>query len=426
MRETQHATDATDTPQRQTPSLLRDRLLRRQVGVRACYALGVLGFALRVVLWQASEGTNDIRTWARFAQEVSRFGIGATYRVDPLFNHPPLMGLLASATWTVSSALGVSFAKVFKLYGLLADLGSACLLASIWRRRGKPELAAQSFAGYGCALCAILISGYHGNTDPVYWLLVLCAASLLEDRRAPLWAGFVLGASLHIKLIPLLAILPLAACCRDRSAAVRFVLGGAIALVPFATWVLSLDGPDRAGFVRNVFGYTSYREYWGLELLVRALTAATQSALPNVARVIEACGAFYAAQGSKILLAATGLLAWAHAMRNYRGLDAYAMAALSFCLFVVLASGFGVQYLGAPVPLLFACRVRDGLATATASGFFIGLIYLSFVRAWDPIFSQHSYFSPAFAVPSFIAWWLFLRAACRLWRTRLWPTPYHH
>jgi hypothetical protein len=381
---------------------------------------------LRIVLWLCSEGTNDIRTWARFAEEISRFGLGPTYRVDPLFNHPPLMGFLAHATWTVSQQLGVPFAYAFKAYGLLADFGTALLLLSIWRRRGQPDIAALAFAGYACGLCGILISGYHGNTDPVYWWLVLCAVHLLEDRKAPLLAGFVLGLSLHVKLIPLLVVLPLAACCRDRRALLRYLLGGACALLPLPAIVLSFQAEDRSAFVSNVFGYTSYREFWGLELLVRALTAATEGSLPGSALVFESWGQLYAAHGSKVLLAITGLLALRHGLRRYGGIDAYAMAALCLCLFLVLASGFGVQYLGAAAPLLFACRVRDAIAVSSSCGLFIGLIYVSFVRTWSPIFSQHSYFSPAFAVPSFIAWWLLLRAAERIWRTRHWQAPNHH
>lgn len=393
---------------------------------RLLYWIGGFGFLLRVVLWYVSEGTNDIRTWLRFAQEINLYGLGATYRIDPLFNHPPLMGLLARATWTLSARLSLPFDKTFKLYGMLAELGSALLLVHIWRRRRQPDQAARAFASYGMALCCILISGYHGNTDPVYWLLVLCSVHVLEDRKAPLCAGLLMGGALEVKLIPLLVVLPLAACCRSRSAFLRYAVGVACAVAPFAWIVFELAPHDQQAFVRNVLGYTSYREFWGLELIVRALTAATMTPLPVVAANVEALGVRWAEVGSKVLLATTGLLAMTHALRRFQGLDAYAIAALSFCLFLLLASGFGVQYMGAVVPLLCACRIRDGVRVATAAGVFIGLIYLSFIISWRPIFGQHSYFAAAFAVPSCITWWLVLRAATRLWRVRNWPEPHHN
>jgi hypothetical protein len=138
---------------------------RRLVSVISAhgYWIGALGFALRWVLWLRSEGTNDIRTWLRFANSIRLYGLGATYTYDPLFNHPPLMGMLAHATWLGSQRTGLAFAMAFKLYGLVADLASALLLAHIWRRRGLHKHAALAFAGYGWALSAILISGYHGS-----------------------------------------------------------------------------------------------------------------------------------------------------------------------------------------------------------------------------------------------------------------------
>jgi hypothetical protein len=389
------------------------------------YWVGGLGLALRCVLWLSSEGTNDIRTWLRFAHTIRLYGLGATYTRDLLFNHPPLMGMLAHGTWLVSQRFGVPFALAFKVYGLLADFGSALLLVHIWRRRGQRGRAALAFAGYGWALSAILISGYHGNTDPVYWFLVLCSVHFLQDRAAPLRAGLLMGAALEIKLIPMLVVLPLAACCRDLKSFVRYGLGISIALAPFAWIVLHLSAIDRVSFARNVFGYTSYRELWGVELVLRAIGAATLTSAPAVARYVEMAGALWGELGSKFLLAVTSCLAAAHALRRYRGLDAYAIASLAFCLFLVLASGFGVQYMGAIAPLLFACRIRDGFASATASGVFIALIYTSFVQVWSPVFGQHTFFSAAFAVPSFITWWVILRAAMRIWRTRNWPAPFH-
>jgi hypothetical protein len=389
------------------------------------YWIGSLGFALRCVLWFSSEGTNDIRTWNRFANTIRLYGLGATYTYDPLFNHPPLMGMLAHATWLGSLRFGVPFAMAFKVYGLLADLGSALLLVHIWRRRGQRGRAALAFAGYGWALSTILISGYHGNTDPVYWLLVLCSVHFLQDRAAPFRAGLLMGAALEIKLIPMLVVLPLAACCRDLKSFVRYGLGVGIGLAPFAWIVLHLSARDQASFARNVFGYTSYREFWGLELGLRALGAATLSSAPQLARYIEMIGAMWGELGSKFLLVVTSGLAAAHALRRYPGLDAYAISALAFCLFLVLASGFGVQYMGAVAPLLFACRIRDGFMVATVSGLFIALIYASFVQTWSPTFGQHGYFSAAFAVPSFITWYVTLRAAMRIWRTRDWPVPFH-
>lgn len=386
--------------------------------IRLLYVLGSLGLLLRVVLWRLSEGSNDIRTFAHFAQFVDAYGLGGTYVRDPWFNHPPLMGVLARATWRLAPRIGLPFAQTFKLFGMFAELATALLLAQIWQRRVQPERAAEAFAAYGCALCCILISGFHGNTDPAYWFLVLAAVYLLQDRDAPLLAGLALGAALNVKLIPLLVVLPLAACCKNARAVARYALGGVIAFVPFASIVAGFDSHERAAFVRNVFGYTSLREYWGIELIERVILAAFQASAPKIALAVNEFGFAYAQHGSKILLATTTALALWQVFNRRSGLDAYAMAALCFCLFLVLASGFGVQYLGAVVPLLLACRIREGFAVATLSGVFIGLIYASFVRTWTPIYSQHGAISPVFGAPSLATWWLLVLCCRSIWRSR--------
>jgi hypothetical protein len=388
------------------------------------YLVGCAGLLARVGLWWVSEGTNDIRTFGRFAQLIDAHGLGGTYLRDPLFNHPPLMGLWAQAALHLAPQLGLTFARCFKLLGMIADLGSALLLVAIWRRRALPDHAARAFAAYACSLVAILISGYHGNTDCAYWFLVLAAVYLQQDRRAPFWSGLVLGAALNVKLIPVLVVLPLAAGLRSLRALIRYGVGLGVALAPFVWFVISLGPEEQAAFVQNVFGYTSYQEYWGIELLVKAITAAFRISAPAIMTAASDLEWLYAAQGARVLLLVTTILALWQALARHPGLDAYAMAALSFCLFLVLASGFGIQYLGVVVPLLMARDIRDGFNVATMAGIFIGLIYASFVQTWTPIFSQHTYFSASFSAPSLITWWLLVRSCQHIWRARRTPPGY--
>jgi hypothetical protein len=380
------------------------------------YALGSCGLLLRWVLWEISLGTNDVPSWDRFAAEIQFFGLGGTYVRDVLFNHPPWMGLYAKAVRHAAPALGLSFGKCFKLLGLAAELATALLLRKIWLRRGQPLRAAQAFAAYGCGLCCILISGYHGNTDPAYWFLVLASAYLLVERAAPVAAGLALGAALNVKLIPLFVVLPMAATAKGLRAQLRFGIGVGIGLLVFVIPMRGFGEEQKSAFIRNVLGYTSYRENWGIELLARSLIEAFRLPAPLLAFRVENFAAAYALVGAKLLMVVTSLLALWRVCRPRMRLDAYGMAAVCFCLFLILASGFGVQYLGAVVPLLLALRIRDGAIYATVAGVFIGLIYSSFVRVLNPIYSHHSYFSGAFAPAAFAAWWLLVLYGLRIWR----------
>jgi hypothetical protein len=374
---------------------------------------------LRIVLWQISDGSNDIRTWGRYALLVEEYGLGGTYLRDGLFNHPPLMGLWAQAVLHLAPMLGLPYGKCFKLLGMFSELASALLLFEIWRRRGQLDRAALAFAAYGCGICGMLISGFHGNTDPAYWFLVLAAAYLLEDRNAPFFAGLTLGAALNIKLIPLLMVLPLAACCRSVKGALRYALGGLIAMLPFMVF-FRFSVEERAAFVQNVFGYQSLRDNWGIELLERMLVNTFEVSAPPLAATIKAWGEVYSHGGSKVLLTITSALAIYNLCKPRAGLDAYGMAGLCFCLFLVLASGFGVQYLGCVVPLLLARSVRDGFMAATVSGVFLLLVYCSFVRGWTPIATYHFGISPWFGPLSFASWWVLVRCGRNIWKSRAW------
>jgi len=157
--------------------------------LRWFFYAGLAGYGLRLLLTLVSDGSNDIFTWAHFGRSVLDRGLEGTYLADPLFNHPPLMGLWAAAAVRVSQLLDCRFSIIFKLPGLAAEVLIGVILWSAYNRRGDSERGRLAFAAYGLSLCSILISGFHGNTDPLYWMLALLAVYCLETRRAPFLAG---------------------------------------------------------------------------------------------------------------------------------------------------------------------------------------------------------------------------------------------
>jgi hypothetical protein len=369
-------------------------------------------------LWQLSTGSNDIRHWRFFAKRVSDYGLGSTYVTVPLFNHPPMMGLVASLTWKVSWALGLPFPQTFKVWPLAAELGIAYLLFSIWSRRGEPDRAAFACAAYGCALVCILISGFHGNVDPVLWFLLLASCYFLESHRAPFRAGLCLGAALEIKLIPVLVVLPLAATCRDLREFRRFCAGAIVALIPFGLPLLWLSPVERVAFFYKIFGYKSFREDWGIEMIARQVYSVFHASAPKLAMAATDFAAYYRGTGAKYLLVATTLLAVWQAVRQRNKLDAYTIVALCLCLFLVFASGFGVQYLGCVVPVLMAFDIAAGFVVATATGIFAASIYCYYVVNWNPITTVHNGIGQDLAPVAFLAWWVVAGCALKIWRGR--------
>src|SRR4029078_1390949 len=105
----------------------------------------------------------------------------------------------------VSEWAHLPFGFVFRLPAIAAD-GAACLiLAKIWRKRSGRASALPLLAGVAMALNldAILVSGFHGNTDNIYAMLVLLSVYLLADRRQPLSSGLARAAVTKLQLIPL-------------------------------------------------------------------------------------------------------------------------------------------------------------------------------------------------------------------------------
>ena len=95
------------------------------------------------------------------------------------------------------AATSLRFARWTKLPGLA---GEALGMSALWRFCGRP-----AFAVYALCPAAILISGFHGNTDCLYVALVLVAA-IAFDRQRYFLSGLLWSAALNVKLMPLVLI----------------------------------------------------------------------------------------------------------------------------------------------------------------------------------------------------------------------------
>lgn len=340
--------------------------------VRICAVLIGLAIAVRVLIAAFSIGTNDAVAFAHFADEITTEGLTYTYQLDPRFNHPPLVGLWAAWTWRLAIALPLrgwdvhKFAFLFRLPVIAADALGIWLLWRIWRPRIGPAKAAGIACGFAWSLDAILVSGFHCNTDPIYVALCMLAVYLMEDRRAFFLAGLALGAAINVKLIPLLLVGPLLLSCRNWHEASRFVAGLAIAAIPFLPAVF-YAGPD---FFRHAVAYNSGLNRWGINyfLLLGKETPAWTATSGGPA-------AWYHGNGRFLLFALIAL--WAAAARAWPRWDRYEIAAVTFALFLVFTPGFGVQYTVAAGLLMFAVRPRPALAYAAVSGLFLLNVYLN-------------------------------------------------
>jgi Gpi18-like mannosyltransferase len=214
----------------------------------ALIGLIVVAIVLRAALAAASEGTSDVLFWKEIARQVAQRGLIKAYENEPLLNHPPLAALWARLALLASS--GKSFSMMIKLPAIAADALSIVLLRRIWMDQQDARRASLAAVAMALSPVAILISGYHCNTDNVYALLSLLAMYFIANGRRFFLAGLALAAAINIKLVPVLLIPVVFSLCRSWRDARRLAGALLIGATPF----LPLLFAPRA-IARNMLSY---------------------------------------------------------------------------------------------------------------------------------------------------------------------------
>ena len=341
-------------------------------------AIVLLGVAVRLLLWWRSIGTNDAATWLSHGRHVAQLGLSGTYEQMHRFNHPPLMGLYARWGWSFFGDDLHLFAMFMKVPALL---GEGLILWVLWRW-ASPRAAAV----YACLPAAILVSAFHANTDCLMAAFVLCAAVAHERSRYAL-AGVLFACALNVKIVPLVLLPLLLASLPTIRSLARFTVG---CLLGLFTFLPSLVGAGQAMY-RNMVEYQPNPESWGL--LAALNPAVDQAAVADPARAIRS---WYIENGRYVVV--LSVIALALVSRRRWHLPITGQCAVGACLFLILAPGFGVQYVAFVTPLLCLVDLGAGIRWGVASGLFIGYVYWRFVVSWNPIestFRRSGYPAPA-------------------------------
>ncbi len=242
--------------------------LERLVAQRRRLVLGLalLFLVLKAVIAARTYGTNDIRHWTDFVNGVAERGPVGVYGINferSFYNHPPAIGYFLQLV-DFGRQHGLSIGFSIRSVASLADVGSALLIFEILRRRRSLRESTWAACLVAVSPVLVIISGFHGNTDPIFVLFTLLALHLLADRDKPLTGGLSMGIAIGIKIVPVVAVpaLLVLAFTRGRSSLVRF---GAGFLIAFGiTWLPALISEGRP--VReHVLGYAgSGISQWGL------------------------------------------------------------------------------------------------------------------------------------------------------------------
>lgn len=325
-----------------------------------------LATLVKIALALGTYGTNDVLYWEWFLARLQQSGgIGLYRSVDPsstakFFNHPPFMIHALRVLSVMAEATGIPFPFWLRLPAILADLGSTVLVWKLLAPQLGERLSPAALVLLAVAPPSIMISGFHGNTDPVMIFFVLLSLYLI-DRQCDAWlAGVALGIGINIKVVPIIFMPAIALYLPDtRRRIAYFGAAGATFVAGSLPYILQ----DPVFIATRVFGYESFPGQWGLSRLLAALPT-------RFARL----DALYAERGKFAVLA---VIVAASLRMNRPGQKPplFLQCGLVAFLLMALTPGFGVQYLAWLVPWVVGIGLWAALLFYVASGVFLFLVY---------------------------------------------------
>jgi hypothetical protein len=333
---------------------------------RGIISAGIIAFLLKLLLAASTAGTNDARTWEHDLTTLRTMGFVELYRSGvqyrstagallprQVFIHPPailhVLRIVGNRFWLRTACA-------------LADAGTLALLWSVFRNRNRTCTQLLIIA---LSPISILISGFHGNTDPIMMFFVVAAVFFAERENAAC-AGAAFGLACGVKLVPMIFAPAILLCLPGVRPRLKWLVASAV--VWFA---LSLPYmvQEPLLILRSMLGYGSVTGVWGFSLISGLLGT----------------GHFYNPAAKWVALLAASCLPLIMKRRLFAQ-----CGLIAFC-FLFLSPGFGLQYLAWTVPwtvllgrrsmivyhlvaTAFALSVYAGASQNTSAGIYADLL----------------------------------------------------
>jgi hypothetical protein len=315
-------------------------------------ALGIATL-VKLLLAAVTIGTNDVVTWRSFADHAMLCGACAYQFPGPTgdpFNHPPfiihflkLIGM--STAW---------FPFWLRLPAILADIGIVLIVTRL-----LPGLPTRLLVLLALNPVSILVSGFHGNTDPVMIFFVVLAVYLLKTERLA-WAAAAFGMAINIKVVPLLLVPAILVYIWTRKSVRSVIVFAGIAAVVVLALSLPYLLSNPLAIEKATLGYRGMYGQWGISRILLAFPTST-------------AGHAIAARLTQTLVIVLTLALSVYLNRQKIDLI-YQIGLIFFALFF-LSSGVAVQYLSWPVPFILVLGFWWSLAYYTSAGLYIFLNY---------------------------------------------------
>jgi uncharacterized membrane protein len=259
----------------------------------------------------------------------------------------------------------LDFAFALRLLGIVADIAVvAGLLRLRDRLRGPPWWALALFAASPVSL---MVSGFHGNVDPILTALLFFAAVAAMEER-PILNGILFALACNIKIVPVVFAPVFFFYWFSRRKTWAFVLATGGVLLLGGIWPLCVA--PRA-FLHGVFGYGSYWGVWGIPYWLRltgwkAVQKIDFQGLSDVQNLFVTL--------LKVLIVAS-IIAVAWRRRKLGGAEVFTTLATAWILFFVFAPGVGTQYFVWLAPFVLIAAPRGYSVLTAASTVFLVAFY---------------------------------------------------
>jgi hypothetical protein len=369
--------------------------------------LCVVGIGLRFWISWFSVGSNDIVNWFHSAHTIRAKGLVESYRIDEYLNNPPGISLLVANLLDFGELVNLPFPFLHRGIGILGEMLCVVLLIITGYKQQRPLHGFLMGAVFALNPLSMLVSGYHGHTDGICGVLAFLAFFIWVHWREGFWAGIFLGASMNVKLIPLLLCPALLLSMETWQQRLLCLLGLGVSCSSFVVMWL-YGGSD---FYSRVFGYRSILDYWGIQTFLLI----GQTNYPAYSEVFKYISTGFQSIGPYLILGAVSIL------NLFFKRNAFERAAVSYALFAVLAPGFGITYPAMFMPFFCVVSLWWGAIYSIVNGLALLAVYKHFLVSSWPFQTVHLGSSPPAAVLAmFVMWamllWFSVGAIVRYWK----------
>ena len=359
------------------------------------------------VLWAVnSVGTTDAVLFYHYGQSIQTYGLKWQYVRDTVFNHTPFTGWVMKELYLATSDNYPAFAAILRMICTAADIGVVLGMLHLKKLTGQPPWWALWL--FAISPVSIMVSGFHGNIDPIMVMFIFFAA-LAVLREKPLLCGVMYAAACNIKIVPLMLapVFIFYWMAKGWRPAIRFMASAGALMLAGAAYGLIVCP---AGFLRNVLGYGTFWGGWGITFWLRQTGLRDfhimdyEDLTPAQTHVMLAL---------KILLIA-GILVLAWRRRRLGGLDFFKTLAAAFTWIFVVMPGAGPQYMVWFAPFMLLLSPRWWVALTAASAIYMARFYHStslYHFPWNMSFPRGPE-APYWAPWSNLPWGTFVALLC--------------